>query len=98
MTRIRLEGTGFAAMGEPSFALFFGGAFVSNVGTWLHSVAQSWLVLELTRSASWVGLVAAAASVPTMLFTPLGGVLADRWNRRRALILMQALQLASALA
>jgi predicted MFS family arabinose efflux permease len=94
--RSRFDGTGFAALDEPSFALFFGGAFISNVGTWLHSVAQSWLVLELTHSASWVGLVAAVANVPTLLFTPLGGVLADRWNRRRWLIVMQLLQLVSA--
>src|SRR5688572_13697622 len=94
--RGRLEGTGLSALEEPSFALFFGGAFISNVGTWLHSVAQSWLVLELTKSATWVGLVAALGTIPTILFTPLGGVLADRWDRRRALVGMQLLQLGCA--
>lgn len=88
----------FSALRHRNFRLFFVGQFVSLVGTWMQIVAQGWLVLELTDSAFLVGLVSALGSLPILLFTLWGGVLADRVNRRRALLLLQSLMLCDALA
>ncbi len=88
----------FSALRHRNFRLFFTGQFVSLVGTWMQIVAQGWLVLELTNSAFMVGLVSALGSLPILLFTLWGGVLADRVNRRRALLLLQTLMLCDALA
>jgi len=88
----------FSALRHRNFRLFFIGQFVSLVGTWMQIVAQGWLVLELTDSAFAVGLVSALGSLPILLFTLWGGVLADRVNRRRALLLLQTLMLGDALA
>ncbi len=88
----------FSALRHRNFRLFFAGQFVSLVGTWMQVVAQGWLVLELTDSAFLVGLVSALGSVPILLFTLWGGVLADRVNRRRALLLLNGFMLCDALA
>ncbi|HEU5171121.1 MAG TPA: MFS transporter, partial [Gemmatimonadales bacterium] len=66
--------------------------------TWIQQVAQGWLVLELTDSAFAVGLVTTLGSLPILLFTLYGGLLADRVNRRRFLVLLQSLMLMEALA
>ena len=70
------------ALGSRNFRLFLGGQVVSYSGTWLQQVAQGWLVLELSNSPLIVGLVTALGTLPLLLFTPYGGVLADRVNRR----------------
>jgi MFS family permease len=88
----------FHALRHRSFRLFFAGQFVSLVGTWMQVVAQGWLVLELTNSPFYVGLVSALGSLPILLLTLWGGVVADRVHRRRALIILQSLMLADALA
>ena len=88
----------FPSLRSRNFRLFFVGQFVSLVGTWMQVVAQGWLVLELTNSPFLVGVVSALESLPILLFTLWGGVLADRVRRRRALILLQSLMLADALA
>ncbi len=72
------------------FRLFWGGNFVSNIGTWMQNVAQGWLVLELSNSAFWLGVVGFAASAPMLVFTILGGVIADQVDRRRMLLCTQA--------
>lgn len=84
-----LRGT-FAALGEPNYRRYFAGQAVSLTGTWMQAVAQSWLVLQLTHSATWLGLVAAAQFLPVLLFAPYGGVLADRIDKRRLLVATQA--------
>ena len=66
------------------FRLFLVGQFVSLCGTWIQTVAQGWLVLQLTDSAFAVGLVTALGSLPILLLTLYGGVLADRVNKRIA--------------
>lgn len=88
----------FPSLRSRNFRLFFVGQFVSLVGTWMQVVAQGWLVLELTNSPFLVGLVSTLGSLPILLFTLWGGVLADRVNRRRALLLLQTLMLCDALA
>src|SRR5438552_8725053 len=79
----------FRALSHRNFRLFWTGAFLSNVGTWMQAVAQSWLVLTLTNSAFWLGLDAFMATAPGFLFTLAGGVFADLVDRRRLLLYTQ---------
>jgi MFS family permease len=71
------------------FALFWSGQAVSLVGTWMQAFAQGWLVQGLTTSASALGLINFASSIPTLLLMPLGGLVADRSERRRILLVTQ---------
>ena len=89
--------TAFPALRHRNFRLFVIGQFISLCGTWMQTVAQGWLVLQLTNSAFAVGLVSMLGSLPVLLFTLYGGVLADRVNRRRSVILLQSLMLVEAL-
>lgn len=79
----------FRALSHRNFRLFWMGAFLSNVGTWMQAVAQGWLVLQLTNSAFWLGLDAFMATAPGFFLTLLGGVFADLVDRRRLLIYTQ---------
>ncbi|MGH3847028.1 MAG: MFS transporter, partial [Pseudonocardiaceae bacterium] len=81
----------FAATSHRDFRLFLTGQFISLCGTWIQIVAQGWLVLQLTNSAFAVGLVTALGSLPILLLTLYGGVLADRVNKRKAVLLLQSL-------
>lgn len=85
-----------AALQSRDFRLLWGGAFLSTVGTWMQKVAQNWLVLSLTGSAWYLGLDSFLGELPLLLFTLIGGVVADRYDRRRLLIGSQVLQMASA--
>ena len=93
-----MPATSFGALRHRNFRLFIFGQLVSLCGTWMQTVALGWLALELTNSALQVGLVTTLGSLPVLLFTLYGGVVADRANRRRALILLQTLFLVEALA
>lgn len=88
----------FRALRHPNFRLFWAGALLSNTGTWTQSVAQGWLVLQLTDSAFWLGVDSFMATVPALLLTLLGGVIADLVDRKRLLMLAQVGAGASALA
>lgn len=79
----------FRALSHRNFRLFWIGALLSNVGTWMQAVAQGWLVLELTDSPFWLGLDAFVATAPGLVFTLLGGVFADLIDRRRLLLFTQ---------
>lgn len=79
----------FRALGHRDFRLFWTGAFLSNVGTWMQAVAQGWLVLLLTNSPFWLGLDAFMATAPGFVFTLVGGVFADLIDRRRLLLYTQ---------
>ncbi len=79
----------FRALAHRNFRLFWAGAFLSNVGTWMQTVAQSWLVLQLTNSPFWLGFDAFAATAPGMVLTLLGGVFADLIDRKRLLLMTQ---------
>lgn len=94
---VRLQ-SAFAALSHRNFRLLLGGQFVSFIGTWMQSVAHGWLVLILTGSAFQVGLVTTLGSLPVLLFTLYGGVLADRVDKRRFIIMLQSLMLLDALA
>ena len=77
---------GLRALGHRNFQLFFSGQLISLIGTWMQSVAQSWLVYRLTGSALLLGSVGFASQIPVFLFAPLGGITADRLNRRYVVI------------
>jgi len=79
----------FRALSNRNYRLFWAGAFLSNVGTWMQAVAQGWLVLQLTNSAFWLGLDGFMATAPGFLLTLVGGVFADLIDRRRLLIYTQ---------
>jgi len=79
------------ALRSRNYRLFVAGQSVSLIGTWMQQVAMSWLVYRLTGSAFLLGVVGFTSQIPTFLLAPVAGVLADRWNRRRLLILTQAL-------
>jgi len=81
----------FRALSHRNFRLFWVGAFLSNIGTWMQAVAQSWLVLTLTNSAFWLGLDAFMATAPGFFLTLAGGVFADLVDRRRLLLYTQIL-------
>ncbi|HXI20566.1 MAG TPA: MFS transporter [Gemmatimonadales bacterium] len=87
----------FHALRHRNFRLFYIGQFISLTGTWMQVVALGWLVLQLTNSAFQVGLVSTLGSLPILAFTLWGGVLADRVDRRRALMLFHTLMLGDAL-
>jgi MFS family permease len=86
----------FQAFRYRDFRLLWLGAFTSTTGTWMQLVAQSWLVLQLTGSAFYLGLVSFLGQLPIILFTLVGGVFADRSDRRRLLMLSQVVQMAVA--
>jgi MFS family permease len=87
-----------AALGYRDFRVLWFGACTSSIGTWMQKVAQSWLVLELTDSASYLALDAFLGELPILLFTLIGGVVADRHNRRTVLLVSQVVQMCSAFA
>lgn len=74
-----------------NFRLFFGGQAISLIGTWMQRVALSWLVYRLTDSAFALGLVSFMGQFPSLILAPFGGVLADRWDRHRLVIVTQIL-------
>jgi MFS family permease len=74
------------ALKHRNFQLFFGGQLISMVGTWMQSIAQSWLVYRFTGSSLLLGSVGFASQFPVMLASPLGGIVADRYNRQRVVI------------
>jgi len=79
----------FPAFQSPNYQLYFIGQLISLIGTWLQTVAQGWLVLQLTNSAFWVGVVAAMAGLPTLFFALFGGVIVDRFEKKKILLFTQ---------
>ena len=88
---------GLGALTHRNFRLFFFGQGVSLIGTWMQSVAQGWLVLTLTNSPFFVGLVSGLGSLGVLAFTLYAGVVADRRDKRRLIVRTQALSMVLAL-
>jgi MFS family permease len=88
---------GFLALRHRDFRLYYVGQFVSLTGTWMQSLAQSWLVLTITGSAFALGLVGAIQFLPVLFLAPLGGAIADRYHKRLVLIGTQTTQMLLAL-
>src|ERR1700749_3354082 len=79
-----------AAFSVPNYRRFVIGQSVSLVGSWTETVAQALLVLQLTHSGLWLGLATAARYLPVLLLTPYAGLIVDRADKRRVLLLTQA--------
>ena len=86
-----------AAFTYRDFRILWFGAFTSTVGTWMQKVAQSWLIFDLTKSSFYLGLDDFLGQLPILLLTLIGGVIADRHDRRRLLLSSQYVQMATAL-
>ncbi len=82
-----------SALRIAKFRLYFIGQTISISGTWMQTVAQGWLVFQLTHSELWLGLVACAAGLPSLLLSPLGGVIIERVPRRTLLLITQSVQM-----
>jgi len=89
---------GLGALAHRNFRLFFFGQGVSLIGTWMQSVAQGWLVLTLTNSPFFVGLVSALGSLGVLAFTLYAGIVADRTDKRRTVVITQSLSMVLAFA
>ena len=96
----RLTGKGllraFVALRHRNYRLYWSGQVVSLMGTYMQTIGQAWLVLELTHSGWQLGLVGALQFLPVLLFTLFGGIFADRWPKRRILLVTQLAAMAQA--
>jgi MFS family permease len=87
----------FPALQNRNYRIYFFGQFISLIGTWLQIVAQGWLVLHLTSSPFQIGLVAALATAPSLLFSLFGGVVVDRFPKKKILYFTQSASMVLAL-
>ena len=87
----------FRALSHRNYRLFFGGQSISLIGTWMQQIAVNWLTFRLTHSPFLLGVVGFTSRIPTFLFASFAGVLADRWNRHRILVVTQILSMIQAL-
>jgi MFS family permease len=95
---VRAGRTTFAALAVPNYRRYYGGQSISLIGTWMQMTAQSWLVLTLTHSSTALGIVVALQTLPVLILGPYGGVVADRVDKRRLMIVLQAAMGVQALA
>jgi len=95
---VRASRLTFAALSVPNYRRYFAGQAVSLIGTWMQMTAQSWLVLSLTHSSAMLGLIVALQTLPVLLLAPYGGVIADRIDKRRLMIVLQSAMGLQALA
>ncbi|HEY6522810.1 MAG TPA: MFS transporter [Solirubrobacteraceae bacterium] len=91
MTRVVRAGrVTFAALAVPNYRRYLGGQSISLIGTWMQIAAQSWLVIQLTHSSIALGVIVALQTLPVLLLGPYGGVIADRVDKRRLMIVLQS--------
>ena len=86
----------FRALHHRNYRLFFGGQSVSLIGTWMQQLAMSWLTYRLTHSTVLLGVVGFSSLIPSFLLAPFAGVLIDRWERYRVMIITQILAMIQA--
>ena len=99
MTRVvRASRLTFAALAVPNYRRYFAGQSISLTGTWMQMTAQAWLVLSLTHSSATLGIIVALQTLPVLLLAPYGGVIADRIDKRRLMIVLQSAMGLQALA
>ncbi len=98
MTTTQPAAQRFAALRSRNFTLLFTGLIVSNVGTWMQNVAGGWLVLQLTNSPLWLGLLGLSFALPMVILPLFAGAIVDRVNRIHLLYVTQTLQMLSAFA
>lgn len=86
----------FRSLQYRNYRLFFTGQSVSLIGTWMQRIATPWLVYHMTGSALLLGVVGFAGQIPTFLFSPVAGVLTDRWSRYKVLVITQIISMIQA--
>jgi len=96
LTNTRIS-TIFRSLRYRNYRLFFAGQSLSLIGTWMQSIAASWLAYRLSNSAMILGIIAFAGQIPSFILAPVGGVAADRYNRHRILLVTQTLATIQAL-
>jgi len=84
------------ALGHRNFRLFWTGQLISLIGTWMQNVARGWLVLELTGSAFWLGMVGLASSLPVLFLSLWAGTIVDSVSKRKLIICTQAISMVAA--
>ncbi len=87
----------FRTLHYRNFRLFFMGQNISLIGTWMQQVAMGWLVYRMTSSPLLLGVVGFSSQIPTFILSPIGGVVADRFNRHKMLVVTQILSMVQAL-
>ena len=87
----------FRALKYRNYRLFVGGQSLSLIGTWIQMVAVTWLVYKMTNSAFILGIVGFSGQLPLFIIAPFAGVIADRWDKKRMLLITQSLALLQAL-
>jgi len=92
-----LQARTLSALQYPNFRLYFIGQLISLSGSWMQIIAQGWLVFNLTQSELWLGIVACAAGLPSLVLSPFAGVVVDRFPRRNILLFSQTMQMILAL-
>ncbi len=91
MTRVISVGrTTFAALRVPNYRRYYGGQAISLIGTWMQMTAQAWLVFTLTHSSAWLGIIIGLQTLPVLVLGPYGGVIADRVQKRRLMVILQS--------
>jgi MFS family permease len=95
---VRAGRTTFAALSIPNYRRYYSGQAVSLIGTWMQMTAQSWLVFTLSGSSTMLGVIIALQTLPVLLLGPYGGVVADRADKRRLMVALQAAMGVQALA
>jgi MFS family permease len=79
------------ALKNRNYRIFFAGQAVSAIGTWAQNIAMSWLVFQLTGSGWMLGVIAFLSQIPNFFLSPVAGVLVDRWQKRKVLVVTQSL-------
>lgn len=87
----------FASLRHRNYRLYWSGRVISLMGTWMQTIGQAWLVLQLTHSAWQLGFIGALQSLPVLFFSLLGGIFADRWPKRRVLLVTQSVAMVQAI-
>src|ERR1700742_3829551 len=83
----------FRALGNRNYQYFFIGQLISLIGTWMQTVAEAWLTYKLTGSTVLLGLISFSGQIPVFFLAPIGGVVADKFNRQRILVITQSLSM-----
>src|SRR5512137_1218083 len=87
----------FRSLKYRNYRLFFGGQSLSLIGTWMQRIAMPWMVYHMTQSAFLLGVVSFAGQIPTFILAPFAGVITDRFNRYKVLLITQIVSLIQAL-
>src|ERR1051325_11984361 len=98
MSAVSLGGRGWRALQHPNYRLYFFGQVVSQSGTWLQRIAQSWLVLDLANSPAALGVLTIFQFTPALLLSLVAGVVADRVGKQRLIMITSTLSALQALA